>query len=161
MSPRRTPAGYGPFATAIAHAVEQALGDARLDVDEPSSQGLVGPDAAYQLVAAHLTREPGTPVVVTLIIERVSQRARSALAEPTSFGLTEREATVANLLRQGRSNAAIAAALSISAHTVKRHIERILAKLNVNTRAQAALVLSGVAAAPDAHLQHSGRKRRV
>lgn len=54
--------------------------------------------------------------------------------------LTRRETDVVGLLAQARSNAAIAAALGISAGTVKLHVKSIMAKLDVEDRAQAALV---------------------
>lgn len=54
--------------------------------------------------------------------------------------LTPRETDVVGLLAQARSNAAIAAALGISAGTVKLHVKSIMAKLDVEDRAQAALV---------------------
>jgi DNA-binding NarL/FixJ family response regulator len=53
------------------------------------------------------------------------------------YDLTPRETEVADLLAQGRSNAAIAAALSISTHTARHHTQRILTKLGVHSRAEA------------------------
>ncbi|GAA3585082.1 response regulator transcription factor [Nonomuraea rosea] len=53
--------------------------------------------------------------------------------------LTPRESDVLRHLAAGNSNAEIAEALVIAPGTVKVHIERILAKLGLNTRLQAAL----------------------
>ena len=53
--------------------------------------------------------------------------------------LSPREGEVYELLRQGLSNKAIARALFISEATVKVHVRRILEKLGVRTRTQAAL----------------------
>jgi DNA-binding CsgD family transcriptional regulator len=53
--------------------------------------------------------------------------------------LSPREGEVYELLRQGLSNKAIARALFISEATVKVHVRRILEKLGVKTRTQAAL----------------------
>jgi DNA-binding CsgD family transcriptional regulator len=53
------------------------------------------------------------------------------------FGLTQREAQVARLLSQGRSNQAIARDLEISEHTARHHTQRILAKLEVHSRGEA------------------------
>jgi DNA-binding NarL/FixJ family response regulator len=53
------------------------------------------------------------------------------------YGLTTREAEVAILLVQGRSNSAIAEQLKISPHTARHHTQRILAKLGVHSRAAA------------------------
>jgi DNA-binding NarL/FixJ family response regulator len=52
--------------------------------------------------------------------------------------LTEREADVLSLVQVGLSNAAIGERLYISGKTVEHHVSRILAKLGVRTRAEAA-----------------------
>jgi DNA-binding NarL/FixJ family response regulator len=53
------------------------------------------------------------------------------------YGLTPRELEVAKLLARGKSNAAIAGELRISAHTARHHTQRILTKLEVHSRAEA------------------------
>ncbi len=53
------------------------------------------------------------------------------------FGLTERELAVMRLLAQGAPLDEIAATLIISRSTVKYHLTNILAKLHVETRAEA------------------------
>ncbi|MDX6217213.1 MAG: hypothetical protein QOG99_2797, partial [Frankiales bacterium] len=57
----------------------------------------------------------------------------TALAE-----LTEREHEVLLEVAQGKSNAEIAASMFLAEATVKTHVGRILAKLGVRTRAEAA-----------------------
>ena len=54
-------------------------------------------------------------------------------------GLTEREREVLALIAQGSSNAQIARALSLSLKTVQNYVSRILDKLQVADRTQAAL----------------------
>jgi DNA-binding NarL/FixJ family response regulator len=54
-----------------------------------------------------------------------------------AVGLTEREQRVLQLLAGGLSQRAIAAELHISGKTVAAHIQRILAKLDVHSRAEA------------------------
>ena len=54
-------------------------------------------------------------------------------------GLTPREVEVLKLLARGMSNKEIASTLFISAKTVANHIEHIYAKINVSSRAAAAL----------------------
>jgi non-specific serine/threonine protein kinase len=49
--------------------------------------------------------------------------------------LTPREREVAALVARGYSNRQIAAALVISPHTAERHVERILDRLNLSSRA--------------------------
>lgn len=53
-------------------------------------------------------------------------------------GLSERELEVLAQLAHGKSNREIAAALSLSEITARNHVSSILAKLNVNNRAEAA-----------------------
>ncbi|MFT3894698.1 MAG: response regulator transcription factor [Anaerolineales bacterium] len=58
--------------------------------------------------------------------------------EPLERGpLTERESEVLGLLAKGLANKQIAAALSISEHTVKFHVSSIYTKLNVTNRTEA------------------------
>ena len=59
-----------------------------------------------------------------------------ALVRPPS-PLTAREMEILSLLAAGDSNKAIAARLSVSAHTVKSHISSILSKLGVSSRTEA------------------------
>ncbi len=49
-------------------------------------------------------------------------------------GLIAREINVTHQLVRGRCTAAIARELGLSVHTVRRHTERILAKLAVHSR---------------------------
>ncbi len=58
-----------------------------------------------------------------------------------SLGLTAREAEVASWLLQGKSNPEIAVITSLSARTVEKHLERIYAKLGVESRLAATLHL--------------------
>jgi DNA-binding NarL/FixJ family response regulator len=53
--------------------------------------------------------------------------------------LTERQMEVLGLLAQGKSNKAIASALSISEPTVKAHVTQVLRALKVTNRAEAAI----------------------
>jgi DNA-binding NarL/FixJ family response regulator len=54
-------------------------------------------------------------------------------------GLTAREAEVLRLVAAGCTNKQIAAALVISEHTVARHIQNMLAKLDCPSRAALAV----------------------
>lgn len=56
----------------------------------------------------------------------------------TAFGLTRREFDVLRLLARRATDREIADALSISPRTVMHHVSRILAKLNVANRRDAA-----------------------
>lgn len=58
----------------------------------------------------------------------------------TRYGLTISETKVLGLIAQGMANLNIASYLSISPDTVRTHVSRILGKLGVNSRVQAALL---------------------
>jgi DNA-binding NarL/FixJ family response regulator len=58
---------------------------------------------------------------------------------PPKAELTEREAEVLRLLGEGYANKAIAQELGISERTTRTHVSRILAKLELTSRTQAAL----------------------
>jgi DNA-binding NarL/FixJ family response regulator len=75
-----------------------------------------------------------------LIGEFARQRARTPAAPQEVPELTGREAEVLVLIAQGLSNADIAARLCISDHTVKTHINRLFAKMNLRDRAQAVIL---------------------
>jgi DNA-binding NarL/FixJ family response regulator len=64
---------------------------------------------------------------------------REVAAPKSPETLTERETEVLRLLAHGKANKEIARELSIGERTVKSHISSILAKLNVQSRTQAAL----------------------
>lgn len=57
---------------------------------------------------------------------------------PAIADLTDRERQVLELVSRGRRNKAIAAALTLSEHTVKVHLHNIIAKLQVRNRTEAA-----------------------
>ncbi|MDF1506241.1 response regulator [Roseisolibacter sp. H3M3-2] len=66
-------------------------------------------------------------------------------------GLTLRQAEVALLIAAGRSNPEIAERLGISRFTARNHAERVLARLEVESRWQVARTLGNVVAATAAH----------
>ena len=71
-------------------------------------------------------------------------------AATDAFNLTPREAEVLQLVAAGRSNREIAQGLFISEKTAGVHVSRILAKLSVKSRAEAAALAhsEGLVATP-------------
>jgi DNA-binding NarL/FixJ family response regulator len=77
------------------------------------------------------------PSVTRRLIEEFLRRPESARQPANSLdGVTQREIEVLTLIGQGLSNAEIAAALTLSAATVKTHVGRLLMKLHARDRAQ-------------------------
>ena len=64
---------------------------------------------------------------------------RAALPGEACAELTKREREVLRLMAHGKENAQIAEELFISVQTVKKHVSKILVKLEVVNRVQAAV----------------------
>jgi DNA-binding NarL/FixJ family response regulator len=79
------------------------------------------------------------PAVTRRLIEEFAQRGVGQAAPPALEELTARELEVLRLLARGLSNAEIAAELVVSDHTVKTHVARVLAKLDLRDRTQAVI----------------------
>ena len=88
-------------------------------------------DLELEAAQAVFERLGATPDLV-----RVQQLAGSPPAEQRA-GLSNRECEVLRLVATGVTNREVAVALSISAHTVARHIQNIFVKLGVSSRAAA------------------------
>lgn len=81
-----------------------------------------------------------TAIPIRLMNAVLRQPPRSTETEFTTALLTGREAEVLELVAKGMTNKEIARQLFISPATVKAHVERIIAKLGVADRTQAAVV---------------------
>jgi DNA-binding NarL/FixJ family response regulator len=97
------------------------------------------------------------PAITRRLVEKFAApapalRAPAAASSPGLASLTARELEVFRLLARGLSNAELAAALHLSEATVKTHVTRILAKLQLRDRAQAVVAAyeSGVVIPGDA-----------
>jgi DNA-binding CsgD family transcriptional regulator len=129
---------YSVFDQRSADALREAMGSGMFE--ETSFEQAFAEGAAYSfdqavsLALGDLTDAGDQPGVV-------------APARPgAAGGLTRREHEVAGLLAEGLSNKDIAARLVISQRTVETHVDHILGKLGLTSRAQ---VASWVAAAGD------------
>jgi DNA-binding NarL/FixJ family response regulator len=85
-------------------------------------------------------------------LEEVEAFLRRAAPQGSAFAkLSPRELALAALIAEGLDNAQIAARLAISEKTVRNHITRIFAKLDVQTRAQAIVLAHNEGLSPAAH----------
>jgi len=111
------------------------------DTDEEIYQGLRAGAKGYllkdsepeELLAAIRTVNRGQRYVPPNVAAKLVQRV-------TGPELSDRELEVLRLVGQGMSNQEISTALTISESTVKTHINRILSKLEVKDRTQAAII---------------------
>ncbi|WP_370368015.1 response regulator [Catenulispora sp. GP43] len=99
------------------------------------------------LVAAVKMVREGDAMLAPAITRRLVERFAVPMVNPRTEALhkdlatlTPREREVLGLLGRGLSNAELAARFHLSEATVKTHVARILAKLNLRDRAQAVVV---------------------
>lgn len=99
--------------------------------------------SAETLVAAIHAADRGDsvlqPSVARRLMEEFSRLSTLAPSPAQRFDLSAREEEVLRLLARGASNKEIASALQVVEGTVKNHVTRILEKLEVADRTQAAL----------------------
>lgn len=100
---------------------------------------------ADELVAAVRIVASGEALLAPSVTKRLIEQfavagARPVLSRERLDGLTERELEVMTLLGRGFSNQEIAAELFIAQQTVKTHVSKILAKLQLRDRVQAVVL---------------------
>ena len=106
-----------------------------------------------ELVRAIRQVHRGEPSLHPTIARKLLQEiARPVDLQPAPETLTAREMEVLGLIAQGLSNQEIADRISVSEPTVRAHVSRILGKLHLASRTQAALyaVREGLTDAADA-----------
>jgi DNA-binding CsgD family transcriptional regulator len=80
----------------------------------------------------------GSGPMALAVLERTAPEPLAFTDLHDRYQLTQREATVSQLLAQGHTNAQVARLLGISIHTARRHAEHVLMKLGVHSRAAVA-----------------------
>jgi DNA-binding NarL/FixJ family response regulator len=98
----------------------------------------------YRLAATHLASIAGRSDAPLILVSltRGDRKTRSDGELQTRFRLTKREVEVARLLASGLRTGPLATTLNISVHTARRHTERVLSKLGIESRAGVAEALS-------------------
>lgn len=79
------------------------------------------------------------PAMTLKLVDLLHPKRGAAARADLLASLTAREREILGLLAQGMSNKAIARSLDISHETVKLHVRRILAKLKLSSRVEAAV----------------------
>ena len=110
---------------------------AALTEDRPHRSAMSAEDAADVLEAETRAGRLDSHAVGCVVAAASGKAAPAPPATPA--GLTEREVEVLVLIARGRTNKQMAEALYISPKTVGRHVENIYSKINVSTRAAAAV----------------------
>ncbi|MFI8305353.1 response regulator [Streptomyces sp. NPDC085927] len=95
-------------------------------------------EAVRVVAAGDALLAPGITRRLIAEFGRLEDRPRPPLRQRVG-ALTERETEVLGLIAQGLSNAEIAARLVVAEQTVKTHVGRILVKLGLRDRTQAAV----------------------
>lgn len=105
--------------------------------------------AVRQVAAGEPVLSPAVTRQLMLHVAGAPTGVRKDSATDRLARLGEREREVALAVGRGSSNAEIAAALFMSVPTVKAHVSRILAKLDLNNRVQIALLVHDADLLPD------------
>lgn len=106
------------------------------------ASGYILKDTAIDKLRKAIDQVLDDQMAVPLELMTAAMRAPTSQARPEDAisSLTEREREVLGLVAVGLTNKAIARRLAISPATVKAHVERIIAKLGVADRTQAAVL---------------------
>ncbi len=142
---RRLAGSQSPYQARVLVLTTFDLDQYVYDALRAGASGFMLKDAApADLVAAIRVVASGeamlAPSVTRRLIGSFVAKAASPRPCPGLDGLTEREIEVLKLLARGYSNAQIAESLFLGETTVKTHVARVLDKLELSNRVQAAIV---------------------
>ena len=138
LPPAETEAQVLREAKAVARAVVEG---APTPAHGSEQRTLVLPSGRYVLSGTFAGPVVDDPDAVLVTIERDSPFPPTWCLEE-AFALTPRQAEVALLVARGHPDAEIASALTISVHTVRRHVSAVRAKLEAGTRTEVAFRLA-------------------
>lgn len=144
--------------TAVLVLTSHVAEDLLMEAVAAGAAGYVLKGSGYQEVVGAVEAVLGgeTPLdqgLAMRLLRRLSEPANGLVAGPPAGGsapqgvaagpgenpLTPRETEVLRLLSTGKTNRQMATELHLSLSTVKRHVERIISKLEVSDRTQAAV----------------------
>lgn len=97
--------------------------------------------SGYEILGSRLRHSVFGMEAVLVIVQPRTPLLPTPSENQARFGLTPREAEVADLIANGLDNRSIAERLFISPHTVRRHTERVFEKLGIDSRAAVAISL--------------------
>ena len=131
----------------VAPVVILTVSDAQEDMAEALRAGVRGyllkdmePDDILEAIERAAKGEFVVAPAMTLKLARLLQPGQHETPKENLLNLlTDREREILDHLSRGESNKAIARALQISPDTVKLHVRRVLAKLNLTSRVEAAV----------------------
>lgn len=96
-------------------------------------------ELAQAVRLTHAGVSPFDPAAAARLSSALAGSARTAVNSDSVASLTDRELDVLRLVAKGSTNREIAARLYLSEGTVKNHISRILGRLGLRDRTQAAI----------------------
>ena len=139
-------AAMGATARALAALAPSGAAKSAREFDGGSSASadVRGVRNRYELRGSRLAHDDGSgrgPAAV-ILVRRAAPRPLSDTDLRARFALTARELQVARLLAAGRSAREAAGALGVSYYTARHHVEHVLAKLGVHSRAAVASMLT-------------------
>ena len=113
--------------------------------------------AGLARAAARRRGQGSRPARARVTGRRAGRTAAAEDPDVDRLGLTERELTVLSLVAEGHTNREIGETLFISEKTASVHVSRILAKLGVRSRVEAATSAHRLGLAATSAPGHGGR----
>jgi len=110
---------------------------------ETASRSVRTPVATYRLWGTLLRADSGDQGLALIVVEPCDRARPSEAMLREHFGLSPRQAEIALLLAERKTNTEIAEELQISPHTARRHTEQVLLRLDVRSRTDVRARISG------------------